>query len=161
MESIKKTLIVDAAIWRVFGLWRRLENFPKFIETVREVRWLARDQLLWREQGGDGAERQIVFEVRFDLAQCRVAWQSVSGVENRGEMYFEPLPGNKTLLTAHMQFAADADFQHPLAVSKRLEGYLNGFKKFVEARSAAQKLSMDPSPATQPASVAPEPVRKW
>jgi uncharacterized membrane protein len=135
MESVEKSMVVEGAIWRVFAQWRRLENFPKYIASVREVRWLEKDRLFWREADSDGREHTFTFQIQFDLAQCRITWQSLSGESNRGEMRFEPQPGSRTLLIVRMHFAPNEGLQRPATVAQRLESYLLGFKKFVEAKN--------------------------
>jgi uncharacterized membrane protein len=59
--SIQKSISVEVPIWRAYGCWRRAENFPQFMDTVLEVKQMAKNQLCWVENI-DGQEFQTLVE---------------------------------------------------------------------------------------------------
>src|SRR5438093_11376689 len=47
MESIEKTIEVDAPVKKVYNQWTQFEEFPRFMEGVEEVKQLDDKHLHW------------------------------------------------------------------------------------------------------------------
>lgn len=76
----------------VFDFWRALENFPRFMSHVIEVRKTGDKTHLWRVKGPLGTEVSWDSRVTDVEPDRRIAWASDKGatVENRGEVRFSP-----------------------------------------------------------------------
>jgi uncharacterized membrane protein len=93
--DIVKTLTVRAPIERVFGLWRHVENFPRFMQHVQDVAVDDDNHNLshWKVDGPAG--RAIEFDVQ--MARVRhlreLAWRTPDGqsIEHAGQIKFEPV----------------------------------------------------------------------
>jgi uncharacterized membrane protein len=48
MEGIKKTIEVDCPLSHVYNQWTQFEEFPRFMDGVKEVRQLDDQRLHWR-----------------------------------------------------------------------------------------------------------------
>src|SRR5215216_2541799 len=131
MASVELAIDVNAPIWRVYENWRRFEQFPSYAKGVREVR-PAGNRLFWREEH-DGKEYDAVFEITLQLPENRLLWRSISGANNSGVARFDPVKGGGTKITLIMEYEPGIGWQSPAAISKRLQGYLKGFKEFIEA----------------------------
>ncbi len=105
--DVHKNIIVHAPVKEVFGFWRAMENFPRFMSHVEQVRTSGEDRSHWRVKGPAG----IAFE--WDAIITRLiphqvlAWKSVEGstVENAGIIHFAPChDGRSTRLDIRMSY---------------------------------------------------------
>ena len=105
--EIHKNITVHAPVEEVFGFWRAMENFPRFMSHVEDVRTSGEDRSHWRVRGPAGT----VFE--WDALVTRLipyqvlAWKSVEGstVENAGILHFEATnKGRSTRLDIRMSY---------------------------------------------------------
>ncbi|WP_116120728.1 SRPBCC family protein [Archangium gephyra] len=105
--DVHKNIIVHAPVREVFGFWRAMENFPRFMSHVEEVRTSGEDRSHWRVRGPAGT----VFE--WDAIVTRLipyqvlAWKSVDGstVRHAGIIHFAPCnDGRSTRLDIRMSY---------------------------------------------------------
>jgi uncharacterized membrane protein len=91
--DIVKTVTIRAPIERVFGLWRHVENFPRFMQHVQDVTLDETNAKLshWKVDGPAG--RPIEFDVQMARVQHlrEIAWRTPSGqaIEHAGQIRFE------------------------------------------------------------------------
>jgi uncharacterized membrane protein len=138
--SIRKSLFVDAPVWRVYGNWRRDENFPKFMDTVLEVRQMAKNQLCWHERI-DGKEYQTLVEVDvLSGEKCGFAWKSLSGPRHWGSIHFEAQARGVTLINVEMDYVPETGSPTAQAVGEKVAGDLGAFKRFVENQQKKEPL---------------------
>jgi uncharacterized membrane protein len=83
-----------------------------------------------------GKEYEAIFEITLQLQENRLLWRSISGANNSGVARFDPVKGGGTKITLIMEYEPGIGWQSPAAISKRLQGYLKGFKEFIEAPDA-------------------------
>ena len=98
-EALDLTTALTVQVPRdeVYGFWRRLENLPRFMEHLREVRALDDGRSHWSaDVPGLDATLEWDAEVVADEEGERLAWRSVpdSDVENAGEVRFQDAPGD-------------------------------------------------------------------
>ena len=93
----------------VFDFWRALENFPRFMSHVIEVRKTGEQTHLWRVQGPLGTEVSWTSRVTDVEPERRIAWASDkdASVENRGEVRFSATPTG-THLAVRITYAPPA-----------------------------------------------------
>ena len=77
MESVEKTIEIDAPVQKVYNQWTQFEEFPKFMEGVTEVRQLDDKRLHWKAEIG-GQEREWDAEIYEQVPDQRIAWRSIS-----------------------------------------------------------------------------------
>jgi uncharacterized membrane protein len=142
MAVHEKSIVVDASVHQVFHQWRNLENLPRFMSHVQVVKTLDGNRSHWR-----GTVAGIVQEWDAEITQLEenklIAWKSVSGFENWGEVRFEPLDG-KTKITVRFEYEPPAsiigDAAEAVYVGRKfdehLEEDLENFKRSVERRAA-------------------------
>jgi uncharacterized membrane protein len=102
----QKTLIVGAPIDEVYGFWARIENFPRFMEHVLEVRRTGPGRSHWRVAGPAGVPIEWDAEVTEHMPDRCIAWRSVPGskVMHRGEVKFEWIDENTTRIDVFMMY---------------------------------------------------------
>jgi uncharacterized membrane protein len=138
MAYIEKSVTVDRPLRDVYDQWTQFEEFPRFMEGVKEVRQLDDAHLAWRAEIG-GREEAWEAEITHQEPDGRIAWRNTSGPYNAGLATFQPA-GDGTRVTLRLDYEPTG-FLEKLGdalgfVSRRVEGDLERFKRFVEERGA-------------------------
>ncbi|HEX3761263.1 MAG TPA: SRPBCC family protein [Kofleriaceae bacterium] len=102
---VQKTLTVDAPLEEVYALWTRLDDFPRFLEHVLEVRTEG-DRSHWRVAGPAGVQVEWDAEITEKIEDRKIAWRSLAGslVEHHGEIHFERVGDRATRISVHMAY---------------------------------------------------------
>lgn len=104
-ESIRLELPLDA----VYAFWRRLENLPRFMTHVREVRDLGGGRSHWVAEGPADMPVEWDAEIINEVPNKVIGWKSVAGsdIATAGSVHFSPArQGRSTQLSVHLQYAA-------------------------------------------------------
>lgn len=142
MESIEKTIEVDAPLSTVYNQWTQFEEFPQFMEGVKEVRQLDDKRLHWVAEVA-GKRKEWDAEIFEQVPDQTIAWRSMSGAKNSGQVSFEPAGvgangGNGTRVCLRLNYdpegAAENIGDALGIVGRRVEGDLERFKEFIESR---------------------------
>jgi uncharacterized membrane protein len=131
MESIERSISVSVPIAQAFEPWVNVEEWPKFLKAIREVRRIDEKQFKMRIERG-GQDHESVAEISLVIPERRIAWRNVSGAADSGVVCFEELPDGTTQVNLKMQYDVDAGWHHPDALAERLEYHLACFKEFIE-----------------------------
>lgn len=137
METIEKTIEVDAPVSTVYNQWTQFEDFPKFMEGVEEVQQLDDRRLHWKADIG-GKTKEWDAEIFEQIPDQRIAWRSTTGSKNTGMVNFEPLGANRTRIAVRMNYDPEGlvenvgDFLG--VVGRRVQGDLERFKQFIQIR---------------------------
>ncbi len=91
---VQKTITVEAPIAKVFDVWSRLDNFPRFMEHVRAV-IVDGKKSLWRVDGPAGTVIEYESEVTRLEPDRVIEWQTTPGqpIEHHGRVRFEEIDG--------------------------------------------------------------------
>ncbi len=139
MDRIEKSIEVDRPLRVVYDQWTQFEEFPRFMEGVVEVHQLDERSLHWvAEVAGKREEWQA--EIVQQIPDQQIAWRHARGAVNSGVVTFTPLEGDRTRVTLALEYEPQG-FVEKIGdalgfVSRRVEGDLERFKKFIEERGA-------------------------
>ena len=137
MERIKKTIEVDRPLSDVYNQWTQFEEFPRFMEGVKEVRQLDDQRLHWRADIG-GKEKEWTAKIIEQIPDDRIAWQSQSGEYTSGQVDFARLGPDRTRVTLELSYDPKGFVENVGdavgLVSRRVENDLEHFKEFIENR---------------------------
>jgi uncharacterized membrane protein len=140
METIEKSIEVNAPLRQVYNQWTQFEEFPKFMEGVETVRQLDDQRLFWRAEIW-GKTEEWEAEIYEQIPDQRIAWRSISGVPNAGAVSFESLGPNTTRVTLTINYEPQGALEKIGdalgVVSARVEGDLKRFRDFIEERGRA------------------------
>lgn len=92
MPTIEARVMVPSSPERVFALIRDVESFPQYTQTVEAVQPLGNERYRWKVRVG-GIAYQWDIEVIESTPPERIAWQSLSGIQNRGRYTLVPVTG--------------------------------------------------------------------
>jgi uncharacterized membrane protein len=137
MSTVDRTIDVRVPVRTAYNQWTQFEDFPKFMEGVKEIRQIDDTHLYWRAELG-GKQEEWEAEITEQIPDERIAWHSTSGSPNAGVVTFQPLSGNETRVAVHMEYAPQGVVEKTGdtlgVVSSRVEGDLERFKQFIESR---------------------------
>ena len=140
MTVIHKSIDVDVPVRTAYDQWTQFEEFPRFLEGVKEVRQLDDKRIYWQaEILGKKVEWEA--EIIQQIPDQRITWRSISGAENGGSIAFLPLTSDRTRIEIHMEFkpggATESLGTAFGIVAARIEGDLQRFQSFIESRQRA------------------------
>jgi uncharacterized membrane protein len=137
METIEKSIEVNAPISTVYNQWTQFEEFPRFMKGVKEVRQLDDKRLHWHAEIG-GKDKEWDAEIYRQEPDQVIAWRSTSGAHNGGEVRFTRAGDGGTRVTLTMSYDPEGFIENVGdalgAVSMRVQGDLKRFKEFMEER---------------------------
>ena len=101
MAQIEKSVEVDVPVSVTYNQWTQFEDFPRFMEGVKEVKQLDDKRLRWRAEVA-GKDVEWLAEITSQEPDRRIGWKSIGGAMNSGVVLFEPLGPSKTLSLIHI-----------------------------------------------------------
>jgi uncharacterized membrane protein len=139
MAVIEKTIEVQVPLRTAYNQWTQFEEFPLFMDGVEEITQLDDVHLLWKARVG-GAKREWRAKVIEQVPDQRVAWTSVEGTRNAGQVSFEPVGANCTRVTLELDFQPEGVVEtigDKLGmVERKAEADLERFRDYIEERGA-------------------------
>ncbi len=126
MSSIETSIEVDVPVRTAYNQWTQFEEFPRFMEGVREVLQLDDRHLRW------------CAEIAEQIPDERIAWHSTSGAANAGVVTFHYLAPEKCRVMLQMKYDPHGFVENvgdALGAAKaRIKGDLARFKQFIESQ---------------------------
>jgi uncharacterized membrane protein len=139
MSQIVETIEVDVPVRVAYDQWTQFEEFPKFMDGVKEVRQLDDTHLHWRAEIW-GKEKEWDAEITEQEPDKRISWKSVGGAANAGTVRFVPLGQDRTEVRLVMAYEPEGVVENAgdaLGVfTSRVEHTVEEFKRFIESRGA-------------------------
>jgi len=137
MSTIEKSIEVNVPVRIAYNQWTQFEQFPRFMEGVKEVTQLGPKRLHWKAEIA-GLEKEWTAEITEQTPDQRIAWTSRSGATNGGVVTFHRLSDDKSKVMLQLDYNPQG-FVENLGdtlgiVSLRVQGDLERFKKFIEMR---------------------------
>ena len=137
MARVEKSIEVQAPLRSVYNQWTQFEEFPCFMEGVKEVRQLDDTHLHWQARVG-GRDLAWDAEIIEQVPDRRIAWHSVSGKKNAGTVQFLPAGPEATRVSLSMEYDPQGVLENVGdaigLLSRRVETDLERFKAFMETR---------------------------
>ncbi len=137
MARVEKSIEIEKPLRMVYDQWTQFEDFPRFMEGVEEVHQLDDKTLHWKAKIG-GKTEEWEAEIVQQEPDMSIAWRHRRGAVNSGVVSFLPLDGERCKVTLTLEYDPQG-FVEKVGdalgfVSRRVEGDLERFKKFVEER---------------------------
>jgi len=137
MSTIEKSIEVNVPVRAAYNQWTQFEEFPQFMEGVKEVTQLDEKRLHWKAEIA-GQEKEWNAEITEQTPDQRIAWTSRSGAPNGGVVTFHRLSDDKSKVMLQLDYDPQG-FVENLGdtlgiVSLRVQGDLERFKEFIEKR---------------------------
>jgi uncharacterized membrane protein len=139
MASVTQSIDVDVPVSTAYNQWTQFEEFPQFMDGVKQIRQLDDQTLEWTAEIG-GQEEQWTAEITEQEPDQRIAWHSITGNNNGGVVTFHHIDDNKTRVTLQMEWEPQGAVQQAGAAmgsdDRQIKGDLERFKRFIESRGS-------------------------
>src|SRR5687768_12236035 len=112
METIEKSIEVEKPVNAVYNQWTQFEEFPQFMEGVKEVRQLDDRRLHWKAEIG-GKTKEWDAEIFEQIPDERIAWRSMTGAKNSGMVNFRPGSRDSTRVTLKLNYEPEGIAETP------------------------------------------------
>jgi uncharacterized membrane protein len=126
-NAARRSIVVNAPVERTYAQWARIEDLPKFVTLLRNVRRMDDTQFSYT-WGPNGKERRGVLQIVLQIPARRIAWRALSNELISGVVSFEPRSKADTEVTLKIRSTFDV-----ANLSRRLEEYLGNFKQLIES----------------------------
>jgi uncharacterized membrane protein len=137
MTKLEDSIEVNAPLRAVYNQWTQFEEFPRFMEGVKDVRQLDDKRLRWRAAIG-GKDKEWESEIVEQRPDERIAWTSRGGALNSGVVTFHRLDDTRTKVMLQVDYDPEGVVENvgdALGVVRgRIKGDLERFKQFIEHR---------------------------
>ncbi|HEX6304342.1 MAG TPA: SRPBCC family protein, partial [Anaerolineales bacterium] len=103
--NIHKTINIEAPVEEVYRFWEDIENFPRFMEHVKEVS-ASNGHSHWTITGPAGAPIEFDAITTKKVENQEIAWKSQPNepIKSAGIVQFEPTPTGGTRVTVRMSY---------------------------------------------------------
>ena len=105
-HEVERSVTIDAPVERVYEFWNDVENFPRFMSHVREVRRLGPDRSRWIVSGPAGAPVEWEAVVTQRVPNDSISWRTVEGslVDHQGTVRFRPAGPHATRVDVRLSY---------------------------------------------------------
>ena len=136
-SRIEQSIDVDVPVRTAYNQWTQFEEFPRFMDGVREVHQIDDRHLDFRADVG-GKEMAWQAEISEQIPDARIAWHSTTGPRNAGVVTFHRLSDDKSRVMLQMEYEPEGIVENVGdfigVMSSRVSGDLERFKEFIEDR---------------------------
>jgi uncharacterized membrane protein len=103
---VEEAIRIYRPVSEVYAYWRNLENLPRFMEHLEEVRVSDRLHSHWVAKGPLGVNVEWDAEIINDIPPTLLSWKSVgqADVVSAGSVRFKPVGENATELRVKLQY---------------------------------------------------------
>lgn len=108
---VRESVRLEKPIDEVYRFWRDLENLPKFMRYLDEVRDLGNGRSRWVAKGPAGTRVSWEAEIINEIENKVIGWQSLprADVISAGSVNFDTVRnGRSTQVSVHLQYAPPA-----------------------------------------------------
>lgn len=128
-QRLESSIDIDAPVKDVYEYWETLENLPKFMSNIEEVRSTGDDTTHWRVKGPLGASVEFDARTTQNEPNEAIAWSTENGeVQTSGQVRFKDLGDDRTRLEVQMNW-----FDPPAGkVGEAVTGLVAGPKAMLE-----------------------------
>jgi len=106
MPKIEQSIELDVPVSTAYNQWTQFEEFPSFMDGVKEVRQLDDTHLHWVAEIG-GQREEWDAEITEQRPDERIAWKATGGKNNAGVVTFHRLDDQRSLITLQLEWESE------------------------------------------------------
>ena len=137
MATIEESIEVDVPVRTAYNQWTQFEEFPRFMEGVKQIRQLDDTHLHWVVEH-NGQEHEFDTEISEQRPDERVAWTTTDGKSHAGVVTFHRLDDNRSRIMVQMKWEPEGVLESLGAAlgsdNRRVKADLERFKETIEGR---------------------------
>ncbi|MEP6959281.1 MAG: SRPBCC family protein [Nitrospirota bacterium] len=136
MLTIEKSIEVNVPVGTAYHQWTQFEEFPRFMDWVKEVHQLDDRHLQWKAEIG-GQKKEWVAEIIEQTPDQRIMWTSQAGAINGGLVTFQSLSDTRSKVRLQLAYDPESAVEHAgdelEVLTSRVQEDLERFKEFIES----------------------------
>ena len=137
MSQVVETVDVAVPVRTAYNQWTQFEEFPAFMNSVREIRQLDDTRLHWVVEFG-GVRREFDARITEQHPDERVAWTSTEGPKHAGVVTFHRLDDTHSRVTAQLDIDPEGFVENVAdkvgIVDRLIKADMANFREFIEHR---------------------------
>lgn len=161
-QRVEGNVEIEAPVREVYDYWETLENLPRFMSNVDEVRVTGPDTTHWKIRGPLGAKVEFDARTTEKKENEAIGWNSTDGdVGTSGEVRFKEATPNRTRVEVQMNYSNPPGGKVGEAASRAvanpkvmLEQDLRNLKDILEGKATPEEVQKRPSAASAQSSLA-------
>ena len=135
MSIIEKSIEVNVPEYTAYAQWMKFEEFPQFMQGVKEVTRLDAKRFHWKAESA-GQKKEWDTEITEQAADQRLAWTSRGDDIKGWVVTFHQLSNARSKIMLQVEYdpqsVAENVGEALGVVSSRVQGDLERFKAFIE-----------------------------
>ena len=139
MATIEQSVEVAVPVTTAYNQWTQFEEFPSFMQGVKEVRQLDDTHLHWVVEH-NGQEYEFDAEITEQRPDERVAWRTVDGKSHAGVVTFHRLDDEHSKVMVQIDWEPEGMLESLGAAigsdDRRVKSDLERFKEMIESRGS-------------------------
>lgn len=157
--DVEESITIDRSADECYRFWRDIENLPRFMQHLEEVRVISATRSHWRASAPAGTSVAWDAEITVDHPGELLAWHSLagSGVDNGGTVHFETAPdGRGTVVRVQMHYKPPGGKAGALVArlfgkepAQQIAQDLLRFKQLIEAGESAATAGQPAGPRSR------------
>jgi uncharacterized membrane protein len=140
MPSIEQSVEVNVPVSTAYDQWTQFEEFPQFMDGVKEVRQLDDSHLHWVAEIGGHTEEWDA-EITEQKPDERIAWKATNGKQNAGVVTFHRLDDGRSKIMLQLDWEAEGMVEKLGSAvgedDRKVKSDLERFKELIESRGTA------------------------
>jgi hypothetical protein len=137
---VEKSIRVDVPVTTAYNQWTQFEDFPAFMDGVKQVEQLDDRRLRWVAEIA-GVRREWEASVLEQIPDRKVAWAATAGATNAGAVRFSPAGAGSTMVYLSLEYEPEGVVEQigdKLGIVERqVTADLARFKALVESQGYA------------------------
>ena len=137
MSTIEKSIEVNVPVYTAYNQWTHFEEFPQFMEGVKEVKRLDGKRLHWNAEIA-GQDKEWDAEITEETADQRIAWRNRDSAITGWVVTFHQLSNARSKVVVQLEYdpqgLAEIIGEALGVVSSNVQGDLERFKVLIEKR---------------------------
>jgi uncharacterized membrane protein len=136
-STIAESIEVNVPVKAAYNQWTQFTEFPRFMDSVLEVRQLDNKHLHWKARIA-GEEKEWDAEITEQIPDKRIAWTSTGGIHNAGVVTFHKISDGCSRIMLQMDYETENMAEHVAdilgALRMEVRSNLKNFKDMLEKR---------------------------
>jgi uncharacterized membrane protein len=130
MSYIEKSIEINVPVKAAYNQWTQFEEFPRFMEGVKEVQQLDDKHLHWKAEIA-GKEKEWNAEITEQIPDQRIAWTSVAGAWTGGTVTFHQLSDQTSKVLLRIEYEPQGFVENVGDAAGLVEGDLERSKSIL------------------------------
>jgi len=136
METLEETIVVGVPRQAAYNQWTQFEEFPRFMDGVESVTQVDDEHVHWVAEVA-GVRKEWDAQITRQVPDQEIDWVGLGAPDNRGRVVFADEPEG-TRITMMLDYEPEGPVEKVGdalgVVRRRVQGDMQRFKEFIEAR---------------------------